>query len=194
MTDRSFTRKSDDRDNPAPRTDSILSEVKQALTWRGFSFRDLREQIPKTQEGLYHWESYLLGSETDQANLALISLPPGVATTPSLFIGPPGDERRDFSFAVHTLAGHGDLIIMKPGGSIKVHELYRGAPVHHVTPGDIYALQAGDRGLAVGDYCDPRFKPEWEAPVDHSKLPNQFIRRLSGQGSCRNPESNSQCD
>ena len=60
--------------------------------------------------------------------------------------------------------------------------------------GDIYALQAGDRGLAVGDYCDPRFKPEWEAPVDHSKLPNQFIRKFSGQGSCRNPESNSQCD
>jgi hypothetical protein len=194
MTDRSYNRKFVSGDKSAPRPDSILSQVQQALTWRGFSFNDLREQIPKTQEGLYHWESYLLGSETDPANLALISLPPGVATTPSLFVGPPGVGRRDFSFTVHTLAGHGDLIIMKPGGSIEVYELYRGAPVYNVRPGNIYALQAGDRGLVVGDYCDPRFKPEWEVPVDPSKLPNKFIMKLNRQGSRGNLESNSQCD
>ena len=59
---------------------------------------------------------------------------------------------------------------------------------------DIYALQAGDRGLVVGDYCAPRFNPEWEVPVDPSKLPNQFIMKLNRQDSRGNLESNSQCD
>lgn len=195
MIDRGDKRTSNHTDSSSPRPNSILSDVQLPLLWRGFNLDNLREDVPKTQEGSYHWESYLLdGADRDPANLALISLPAGVATNPNLFIGPSGEERRDFSFAVHALAGHGELIILKPGGSIEVHQLYRGAAVHTVRAGDIYAVVSGDRGLVVGDYCDPRFQPEWEIPVEDTKLPVLFRNELNKHGVRGRSETDRQCD
>jgi hypothetical protein len=181
MVERDTGRTSDQNGNANPRTDSILSGVSEPLTWLGFSCEGLREDIPKTQQGGYCWESYLCGPEANPSNLALISLPPGISTNPSRFIGPPDVKRGDFSFAVHSLAGYGQLVIMRPDGSIEANELYRGAPVYYVRPGDIYALRAAESGLVVGDYCDPCFKPQWELAVDRSELPKLFIRNLMGQ-------------
>jgi hypothetical protein len=82
----------------------ILSSAQEALQRAGFPYEQLRVDIPYTQNGPYSFESYLHGP----TNLALLKLPPGVATEANLLLGP-SDERKDnFSFKVYTLAGDGE--------------------------------------------------------------------------------------
>jgi hypothetical protein len=163
----------------------ILASVIEPLRLRGFNPSQLKPDIPTTQNGPYQFETYFVGS----ANLALLSLPPHVATEANLFRGPHDASRADFSFVVNPLAGDGELLIVKPNSF--THEsfpLYRGGPVWHVRPGDVYACRAGESGLIVADYCDPTFQPEWEKPLregssEHEglKLPRSFWLHLNSR-------------
>ena len=155
----------------------------EPLRLRGFNPSQLKPDIPTTQNGPYQFETYFVGS----ANLAILSLPPHVATEANLFRGPHDVSRAGFSFAVHPLAGDGELLIIKPNSfTHESHRLYRGGPVRYVRPGDVYACRAGESGLIVADYCDPRFQPEWENSLPEGleedqglKVPSSFWLRLN---------------
>lgn len=142
---------------------AILRSVGAYLWNAGFDCKQLTLDTPTTPLGGYRFESYLCGL----GNLALLEIPPGHSTEANLFKGPPGINRSDFSFTVHSFAGDGVLLLTRPGSyDVEVIKLWRGAPAHHVRPGDIYAYRAGPRGLIVGDYCKAVFQRDWEEAIE----------------------------
>jgi hypothetical protein len=145
----------------------ILLSVMPHLWNAGFNYNKLRLDIPTTALTGYQFESYLY----DSGNLALLKIPPSYSTEANLFKGPQELVKNDLSFSVHTLAGSGELIITRPGSyTVERVELYRGAAVHNVRAGDIYAYRAGPAGLVVGDYCEIAFQPEWDEGLESGTI------------------------
>jgi hypothetical protein len=169
----------------------ILASVFDAVEAAGFAVARLQPDIPNTLNGAYRFETYLL----DAANLAVLELPPGVATERNLLIGPSGPDKDRFSFKVHTLAGEGELLIWKPDTEeLQMIALYVGAPAVEVRPGHVYWYRnTGEEKFVVVDYCDPAFQQGWEKTIEPGseewhglRMPDRF---LDGSGPYPNQQA-----